>query len=92
MNYLQRMNVVDVEFVELNLSEKDSEGNYRTKHKPCDFLQEDGSCVLGNCKPDDCKKYPYTNWPERLHSLYSMLEAVQVCPVAFEIFERLKIE
>lgn len=42
----------------------------------------------GNC----CKKYPYTNQPERLWSLYSVLEAVEVCPVAFEIFERLKSE
>lgn len=25
---------------------------YLTKHKPCDFLQEDGSCKLGDCKPD----------------------------------------
>lgn len=27
----------------------------------------------GNC----CKKYPYTNQPERLWSLYSVLEAVE---------------
>ena len=38
------------------------------------------------------KKDASTNQPERLHSLYSMLEAVQVCLVAFEIFERLKTE
>lgn len=30
--------------------------NYQTKHKPCDFLQEDGNCKLGDCKPDSCKK------------------------------------
>ena len=40
----------------------------------------------------DIKKDASTNQPERLHSLYSMLEAVQVCLVAFEIFERLKTE
>jgi hypothetical protein len=28
----------------------------------------------------------------RLESLYSILDAVEVCPVAFEIFERLKQE
>lgn len=26
--------------------------NYQTKHKPCDFMQEDGNCKLGDCKPD----------------------------------------
>ena len=71
---------------------KDSEGNYQTKNSPCDFLQTDGSCKLGECKPENCKNYPYTNQPERLWSLYSVLDAVGVCPVAFEIYERLKQE
>ena len=85
-----KMNSSD--FEEQYLDGKDSEGNYRTKHKPCDFLQNDGNCKLGDCRPDSCKKYPYTNQPERLQSLYSVLDAVSVCPVAFEIFERLKKE
>lgn len=80
------------EFTEQYLNGKDREGNYQTKHKPCDFLQETGNCKLGNCKPESCKKYPYTNQPERLQSLYSVLDAVSVCPVAFEIYERLKKE
>ena len=73
--------------------EKDEYGlNYQTKHKPCDFLQEDGNCKLGDCKPDSCKKYPYTDQPERLSSLLSVLDVIEICPVAFEIFERLKKE
>lgn len=73
--------------------EKEEHGiNYQTKRKPCDFLQEDGSCKLGDCKPDSCKKYPYTDQPERLSSLLGMLDTVEICPVAFEIFERLKKE
>lgn len=36
-----------MEFVEQYLDGKDTEGNYQTKHKPCDFLQNDGSCKLG---------------------------------------------
>lgn len=80
------------EFIKYYFDGKDSEGNYQTKHKPCDFLLEDGSCKLGDCKPDNCKNYPYTNQPERLWSLYSVLDTVSVCPVAFEIYERLKKE
>lgn len=84
---------IDVtDFTEQYLLGKDSEGNYQTKHKPCDFLMADGSCKLGDCKPESCKKYPYTNQPERLWSLYSVLDVVSVCPVAFEIYERLKKE
>lgn len=80
------------QFVEAFLEQNVQEGNYRTKHMPCDFLQEDGNCKLGDCKPENCKKYPYTNQPERFQSLYSVLEAVSICPVAFEIYERLKAE
>ena len=86
------LGVTATDFVEQYLGGKDSEGNYQTKHKPCNFLMEDGNCILGDCKPESCKKYPYTNQPERLWSLYSVLDAVSVCPVAFEIYESLKKE
>ena len=79
------------QFIEFFL-EKSEFGEYQTKHQPCDFLQEDGSCKLGECRPESCKNYPYTNQSERLWSLYSVLNAVEVCPVAFEIWERLKEE
>lgn len=68
------------------------ESNYETKHKPCDFLKKNGECRLGEARPDNCKDYPYTNRPERLHSLYAVLDVITVCPVAFEINERLKKE
>ena len=76
----------------LEAKREEETGGYYTKHKPCDFLQEDGSCRLGECKPDNCVKYPYTNQPGRLESLYGVLDAITVCPVAFEIYERLKEE
>ena len=66
--------------------------NYQTRHKPCVFLQEDGKCKLGDCKPDSCKKYPYPDHPERLSSLLSILDTAEIYPAAFEIFERLKKE
>jgi len=83
--------MTEKEFIDTYLMRKDeSENEYQTQHIPCDFLNQDGSCKLGECKPENCKNYPYTNQPERLHSLYSVLEAVEVCPVAFEIYEQLK--
>ena len=84
-------NMAEKEFIDTYLIKKDEvENEYQTKHMPCDFLNQDGSCKLNDCKPETCKKYPYTNQPGRLHSLYSVLEAVEVCPVAFEIYEKLK--
>lgn len=65
---------------------------YHTNHKLCDFLQEDGNCKPGNCKLDSCKKYPYTDQPERLSNLLGMLDIISICPVIFEMYERLKKE
>lgn len=80
------------QFIDFFLEKEECGIGYHTKHKPCDFLQEDGSCKLGDCKPDSCKKYPYTDQPERLWSLLGMLDTISICPVAYEIFERLKKE
>lgn len=85
------MNLSREQFIEEFLEVNEITGDFETKHEPCDFLTEDGDCKLGECKPDNCKKYPYTDQPERLESLYSVLDAVSVCPVAFEIYERLKL-
>ena len=88
----QCLGVTPEQFVDVYLEKEEYDMNYQTKHKPCDFLQEDGYCKLGDCKPDSCKKYPYTDQPERLSSLLSVLDVIEICPVAFEIFERLKKE
>ena len=49
-------------------------------------------CYYGSIPLSDIKKDASTNQPERLHSLYSMLEAVQVCLVAFEILSILHLK
>jgi len=35
--------------------------------------------------------YPYTDKPERLLSIYSVIDSTTVCPVTSEILERLKV-
>ena len=70
----------------------DGEGAYDTNHTPCDFLQEDGSCLLGECKPVNCAEFPFTARPDRLSSMINIIGNASVCPVLFEILERLKGE
>lgn len=57
---------------------------------PCRFLNTDRKCRLQECKPEECKGFPYTDRPHRLESMYSVLSAADVCPVVFGIIERLK--
>lgn len=80
------------EFVKTYLKPDEYGIEYITKNRPCDFLREDGECMLGDNKPESCANYPHTNQPERLLSLLSFIENVGICPVAFEICERLKEE
>lgn len=80
------------EFINRYLEYGHAEVSYKTKHCPCDFLKEDGDCALGECKPENCRKYPYTDQPDRMGSLLSIIESATVCPVVYEILERLKEE
>ena len=71
---------------------QNQEGSYDTNHKPCDFLQKDGSCLLGDCKPVNCAEFPYTARPDRWASLLGIVSNASVCPVLFEMLEILKDE
>ena len=64
---------------------------YQIKEKPCVFLRDDGHCQIQECKPNNCLGYPFTNRPRRLSSMLSILDHAGVCPVVFEILERLKV-
>lgn len=57
---------------------------------PCPFLSPEGRCDIADCKPGECRNFPYTDQPGRLWSLYSTMSFAEVCPVVFEMLERLK--
>lgn len=57
--------------------------------KSCPFMTEHG-CKVASCKPEHCKEFPYTDQPDRKESLLGMLSFLPVCPVLYEIYDRLK--
>lgn len=63
---------------------------YELKSKPCCFLAGNGDCEIEKCKPEGCKYYLFTNKPERLFSLISIVECSSVCQIVFQMLERLK--
>jgi len=72
-------------------ADADDERPHKFKLNPCSFLNGDGRCRIQSCKPDICNGFPYTDQPDRLSSMYSIIEHAEVCPVVFEILERLKM-
>ena len=77
------------DFINECLTESDEVG-YKIKGSPCLFLCANGKCVIQECKPSACKGFPFTDRPDRLSSMLSILEFAEECPVVFEILERLK--
>jgi Fe-S-cluster containining protein len=71
-------------------ADEDDEKPYKFKEKPCPFLEDDGRCRIQICKPDVCAGFPYTDKPERLESMLGVIGNAEVCPVVYEILERLK--
>ena len=86
------LGITSEQFIDFFLIEERAADRYQTKHMPCDFLRKDGDCRLGECRPEACRKFPYTDQPKRLWNMLSMLDEATVCPVVYEIFERIKAE
>jgi Fe-S-cluster containining protein len=78
------------EYLTENADADEDEGEYAFKSVPCVFLDENGQCRIQSCKPGVCKGYPYTDQPDRLSSMLSIIGSAEECPVVFEILERLK--
>lgn len=57
---------------------------------PCPLLKEDGGCRAAACKPEDCRGFPFTDRPDRMGSLWGIVGFASVCPVVYEMLERLK--
>ena len=85
----------------LNLSKEDfvrlfAEDAGSKSHKtqisgpPCVLLREGGICLIEGARPIDCREFPYTSRSEMITRLRGVMEYAEICPVAYEIVERLK--
>ncbi len=55
----------------------------------CSFFK-DNKCLIEEAKPGNCIEYPYTQKEGFVFRLLSIVENYSVCPLVFEIYERLK--
>lgn len=72
-------------------TETDEDGDLVFKHLPCSFL--DGKkCNIYDDRPDDCRSFPHLHKPGFTSRLWGIISNYSVCPIVFNVFERLKKE
>ena len=71
--------------------EKDEFGETYLKAVPCHYL-EGKKCSIYENRPEECSRFPYTNEEGFISRLWGMLNSYEICPIVFNLMERLKQE
>lgn len=69
--------------------DKASPSKYSFNELPCPFLVED-RCSNYECRPKDCRSYPHLTQNDFVFRLWGVIENYAICPIVFNVFERLK--
>lgn len=67
------------------------EGDQYFKNLPCSFLK-DKKCTVYNSRPKACKSFPHLHKPMFISRLWGVIGNYSICPIVFNVFERLKTE
>ena len=67
------------------------EGELIFKRLPCPFLGANG-CRVYMHRPELCRSFPNLHKTEFVHRLIQVVNNCRVCPIVFNVYERLKAE
>jgi uncharacterized protein len=73
------------------LRPSDEKGKYALAQLPCRFLHEQ-RCSVYDVRPDDCRSFPHLHKREFRSRLFGVIENCSICPIVYNVFERLKLE
>jgi len=77
--------------VETYLEPGEEQGAFVLKETPCPFLVA-GRCTVYDSRPGDCRSYPHLHKEGFVFRLTGVVENCAVCPIVYNVFERLKEE
>lgn len=72
------------------VKDKESEG-YIFNKKPCPLLKNN-LCSYYDYRPKDCRSYPHLHKKDFVFRLIGVVHNCSVCPIVFNVYERLKGE
>jgi Fe-S-cluster containining protein len=73
------------------LRPSEERGRYALEQMPCRFLHEQ-RCSVYDVRPDDCRSFPHLQKREFRSRLIGVVENCSICPIVYNVFERLKLE
>ena len=82
-------NLSEEVFIEKYIDIEDDANVFR--NLPCSFLCENKCAVYEN-RPEDCRSFPHLDKGNFTTRLWGVLENYSICPIVFNVFERLKME
>lgn len=75
-------------YCQVSEEEKDK---YEFQNIPCPFLK-DNKCSNYEFRPNNCLSYPHLQKRDFVFRLWGVIENYSICPIVFNVFERLKEE
>ena len=79
------------EFIQKFVESDPDEGDNFLKGTPCKYHCEK-KCTIYSNRPEDCRSYPHTHKKDFNTRTMGIIENYGICPIVFNVFERLKIE
>jgi len=70
---------------------RDEDGDLTFNQRPCPFLSEN-RCRVYEHRPETCRSYPHLQKDEFVFRLAQAVSNCSICPIVFNVFERLKAE
>lgn len=85
------LNLSETEVINRFLVPGKEKETFTFNNKPCPLLAGN-RCTAYPSRPDDCRSFPHLHKEEFVFRLVQAVENCWICPIAFNVFERLKIE
>lgn len=84
-------NLTPNEYSERYLQKDELDDASYLKGIPCKYLKNK-RCTIYALRPNDCRSFPHTHKKGFSFRMLEMIEYYSICPIVFNIFERLKEE
>ncbi len=87
----RRLHCTQADFKRLFLVKDVDFGDYGFTKKPCPMLKNN-RCIVYPDHPQECRQYPHLDKFGFVARLTNIMENYPICPIIFEVIERLKAE